>query len=124
MSPLLFLLAAEGLSQLIYAAKRRGDINGIEVDINLQITHLLFVDDILLFSSGSRSEIGTLKQIIDLFLTTTGVIINFSKSVIIAEGLSSDDIRRTVEELPFKVKGLEDNLNISVLLSSLTHIKL
>lgn len=61
LSPLLFLLAVEGLSQMILEARRRGDIKGIEVAVNLHISHLFFVNDIILFSDGSRSENHQLK---------------------------------------------------------------
>jgi len=57
LSPNLFLLAAEGLSQLLISVKRRGDLKGIEIATNLFISHLLFVDDILLFSNGSQEDV-------------------------------------------------------------------
>lgn len=50
------------LSQLILARKGRGDLKGIEVAINLYITHFLFVDDIFLFSDGSISDIKHIKK--------------------------------------------------------------
>ena len=49
LSPLLFLLVAEGLSRFILAAKVVGSFKGILVSEVLFITHLLFVDDILIF---------------------------------------------------------------------------
>lgn len=78
--PLLFLLAAEGLSRLISNAKRSGLVKGLEVAVNLFITHLLFVDDILLFTNGSLIEIKELKRILDLFLKATGLQVNSRKS--------------------------------------------
>lgn len=57
LSPLLFLFGVEGLSQLILVAIKRGEFKGIEIAINLFITHLLFVDDILLFCDGSWGEL-------------------------------------------------------------------
>lgn len=56
LSPLLFLLTVEGLSLMIKAAKRQGDLKGIEVGLNIWVTHLLFVDDILLFFYGSQDD--------------------------------------------------------------------
>eukprot|EP00253_Pinus_taeda_P002268 PITA_02268 len=73
LSPLIFLLAAEGLSRLISNAKRSGLVKGLEVVVNLFITHLLFVDDILLFTNGSLIEIKELKSILDLFLKAIGL---------------------------------------------------
>jgi hypothetical protein len=49
LSPLLFLLVAEGLRRAIEATKLRGEFHGISISPTLNITHLLFVDDVLLF---------------------------------------------------------------------------
>lgn len=73
LSPLLFLLVAEGLSHLIRSAKREGAVKGLEVAVNMFITHLLFVDDILLFTNGSLNEIKELKNILDLFMKAIGM---------------------------------------------------
>ena len=50
MSPLLFMLVAEGMSRLLKKAHREGHLIGIAVAQQLQITHLLFVDDVLFFA--------------------------------------------------------------------------
>ena len=62
LSHLLFLSIAEGLSRAILDAKRRGQLEGIKLATNLNITHLLFADDILLFCGTireARKAIGT-----------------------------------------------------------------
>lgn len=71
LSPLLFLLVAEGLNQLLLKAKREGSIKGLEVVINLFITHLLFLDNILLFFNGSLTEFKKIKEILELFMKAT-----------------------------------------------------
>lgn len=68
LSSLLFLLVAEGLSPLVQKAKRDGAIRGLEVAINMFISHLLFVDDILLFSNGNIIEIKEIQRILDVFM--------------------------------------------------------
>lgn len=73
LSPLLFLLVAEGLSQLIQKSKREGKVKGIEAAVNMHISHLLFVDDILVFTNGATNELKELKNIFDLFLKATGM---------------------------------------------------
>ena len=45
-------------------------------------SHLLFIDDILLFTNGSRRDIETLKFTLDLFLEEFGMLINDKKSSI------------------------------------------
>jgi hypothetical protein len=49
LSPLLFLLVAKGLSRAIQEAKNIGSFQGIHISGGLNITHLLFVDDVLNF---------------------------------------------------------------------------
>eukprot|EP00253_Pinus_taeda_P029860 PITA_29860 len=103
LSPLLFLLVAEGLSRLIMEAKRTGLIKGLEVDVNLFISHLLFVDDILLFTNGSLNEVKELKIILDLFMKATGMQINLRKSHFILEGFSRNECTQITTILPFEV---------------------
>lgn len=83
LSPLLFLLLVECLSQLILAARRRGALKRIEVAIKLYNTHLWFVDNVLLFSDGSRNDIQLLKYSLHLFLKATGMSINVHKALLI-----------------------------------------
>jgi hypothetical protein len=82
LSPLLFLLVAEGLSRALAIEKQTGSFLGIKLTSFLQFTHLLFVDDILIFTSRSRSEVGTLKNIISLFSKATIILINEEKSTL------------------------------------------
>eukprot|EP00253_Pinus_taeda_P020431 PITA_20431 len=56
LSPLLFFLVADGISLMIHDAKRQGSLKGIEAAENFWVTHLLFVDDIILFSDGSLKD--------------------------------------------------------------------
>ena len=56
LSPLLFILVIEGLSLLIAEAIRAGKLKGIKISSQLFLTHLLFVDDVLLFGMGSYDD--------------------------------------------------------------------
>jgi hypothetical protein len=42
----------EGLSRAIGEEKYRGEFQGISISSTLRITHLLFMDDVLIFCSG------------------------------------------------------------------------
>jgi hypothetical protein len=48
----------------------------------LNVTHLMFVDDLLLFGNGSTQEEKIYARIIDLFFLTSGMEINRVKSFI------------------------------------------
>ena len=71
--PLLFLLVAEGLSRAILNAKRIGNFVGLKISNSLKITHLLFVDDILLFYYESERDVGKLVEILKLFEKVAGM---------------------------------------------------
>ena len=56
LSPLLFILVIEGLGFLISDARDHGLIRGIKVSSLLALTHLLFVDDVILLGTGTLQE--------------------------------------------------------------------
>lgn len=108
LSPLLFLLVAKGLSQLVLKAKREGTVRGLEVAVNMFISHLLFVYDILLFSSGNISEMKELKRILELFMKAIVMQMNYRKSQLILEGFNRQEISQISSVLPFDVHKLDD----------------
>lgn len=79
LSPLLFLIVMEGLSRLIATAKRNGDFSGLKITDQYYLTHLLFVDDILIFLNGSIRDSIALNNILQLFCKATGMEINGEK---------------------------------------------
>eukprot|EP00253_Pinus_taeda_P020147 PITA_20147 len=107
LSPLLFLLAAEGLSRLILKAKQSGMLTGLEVAVNLFISHLLFVDDILLFLNGNLPEVKVLKDIINLFLKAIGLQINPRKSHFILEGFTRHEALAITSIFPFETTQMD-----------------
>lgn len=56
LSPLLFLLIIKGLSRMINNAKEEGTLEGVKISMVLRITHLPFVDDVILFGKGFVEE--------------------------------------------------------------------
>jgi hypothetical protein len=90
LSPLLFLLVIEGLSILIKNAKRDGKLSGIKLCSGNFITHLLFVDDILIFGNGSVSEWHEFSAIFKLFCEATGMEVSPSKSTFLCHDISQE----------------------------------
>jgi hypothetical protein len=67
LSPLLFLLVVEGLNRAIGEARRNKTFSGIQIYRTLQITHLLFVDDALIFLWGLKKRCGDIERYTDSF---------------------------------------------------------
>ena len=79
-SPLLFILVIEGLSLLIADARDHGLIKGIKITSSLALTHLLFVDDVILLGSGTLSEWMAFDVILSTFCKALGMNISMDKS--------------------------------------------
>ena len=54
LAPLHFLIIAEGLSRAIYCTKDEGVYHGISFENNISLTHILFVDDVIMIVDGSE----------------------------------------------------------------------
>lgn len=61
-------------------------IKGIKFGTNLSITHLLFVDDSLIFTRVKTEECTRLKQIFEQYAVASGQIFNFGKSSMLFSG--------------------------------------
>jgi len=110
LSPLLFLLIMEGLSRAIITARNRDQLASIKINENYILTHLLFVDDVLIFLNGSIGDTMVLQNIFNLFQQATWMIINDCKSVLIAFGYTKHEIVFTTQCFPFTLQNLEDGL--------------
>ena len=79
---------------------------GFEVSSSLNLTHLLFVDDVLLFGVGTVEEWQHFKVLLHLFCSATGMQISEEKSSFLYNKI--DDIARenVAVILPFKMDPL------------------
>ena len=82
LSPFPFLLVADALSRLILHAKNCKRIEGVKVSSTEEITHTLFIDDILIFGSGTKVNMIAFKSLIDLYQRAMGMMINIEKTVL------------------------------------------
>ena len=101
LSPLLFILVIEGLSLLIADAKRNGLIKGIKISDHLAITHLLFVDDVILFGMGTFEDWIAFKVILDTFCKASGMMINLNKSCFLHSDVNDAVLRRITDIMPY-----------------------
>ncbi|XP_074347003.1 uncharacterized protein LOC141685822 [Apium graveolens] len=81
LSPYLFLLCVEGLSNSLSNAAREGIIHGSQIcPAAPVVTHLLFADDSFLFFCADRGEAETIKELLNTYKNWSGKPVNFQKS--------------------------------------------
>ena len=83
----LFLLIADALSKLIYHAKRVGSYKGIMVTSSNELSHILFVDDVVMMGEGTWEKFRGVEQILDLYKKATGMHINVEKSILLENSI-------------------------------------
>jgi hypothetical protein len=76
----------------------------------LWVTHLLFVDDVLIFCSGARRDAEKLATILDLFGKATGMEINRRKSTLSIHKMEREEVELYLGLFPFEKKGLDEGL--------------
>jgi hypothetical protein len=107
LSPLLFLLVIEGLSRTIQEKVRDKKLEGVPVARGLSITHLMFVDDVILFGIGSISEWEVFKEVLELFCKATGMAFIPQKSVFLEVGWDVEGLNLLKDLFPFEVKPID-----------------
>ncbi|WMV38581.1 hypothetical protein MTR67_031966 [Solanum verrucosum] len=116
MSPFLFLLAMEGLNYMVRKANELGWIRGFgaytNIVNNMEITHLLYADDSLVFCGAEVSQIRHLRAILTIFEAISGLHVNWQKSSLFPvnqvnnmQGLA-DNLGCQVAFLPTKYLGM------------------
>jgi len=104
LSPLLFLLVAKGLSRALEVEKINTDFGGIFISPTLQITHLLFANDVLILCNGLRGDEEEIRKMLDIFGKATEMMINEKKSSLSIQNLEKEEIDLYRSLFPFEVK--------------------
>jgi hypothetical protein len=110
MSPLLFLLVIEGFSNAIGNVARIGEFQGIQVTPGMRITHLLFVDDVLIFCSGRVGDAEILTEILSLFRSSIGMQINIQKSTLTISEMEREEVATYQRLFPYSVQDISEGL--------------
>jgi hypothetical protein len=80
LSPYLFLICAEGLSNLIAHAENAGELVGVKVCREAPtVSHLLFADDSLILMESDGDNARCLKKILDLYCSSSGQLVSPNK---------------------------------------------
>ncbi|CAM8895506.1 unnamed protein product [Rhodiola kirilowii] len=92
-SPLLFTIAMEYLSMLLKGLNKSQGYYHHPKCRRVDLKHLIFADDLFLFSNGRSSSIAALKDCLDSFLQCSGLAVNADKSQLFLAGFSEDKKR-------------------------------
>jgi len=105
LSPFLFLLAAEGFNVLMESLWVNNLFSGYKVgDSNMAVvSHLQLADDTLILGEKSRANIKTMRAILILFETLSGLKVNFSKSHLVGVNVAPSWLTQTARVLNCKV---------------------
>ncbi|XP_028101309.1 uncharacterized protein LOC114300656, partial [Camellia sinensis] len=109
-SPFLFIITVEGLDILLSRAKELGLIRGVNIGSEgLNLSHLQFVDDTILFCEADWVEVTNVKRILRCFEVVFGLKINYHKSAISGVGIEEESVVEFAsrlncpcQKLPFK----------------------
>lgn len=89
-SPFIFVIDMDYLSRILLHLEKTGKIRGVVLHENLNLTHLLFADDILLFVEDNDDSIENLRYGFNIFEAASGLNINRSKSSITPINVNSN----------------------------------
>lgn len=109
LSPLLFVIAMEGLTSLMDFAKVEGAISGLGGK-SFDLNHLLFADDVMIFAKAKPNTIRNIDAVLSKFSKASGLEISSEKSKIFFSKSVSDLIKRQSNfkegTLPLKYLGV------------------
>ena len=79
-------------------------VKGVKITKELSLTHLLFVDDVILFGAGTYEEWIAFKVLLDTFCEASGMQINAEKSCFLINNIDDGTLSRITCSMPYKTK--------------------
>ena len=92
LAPLLFLVVVEGLSRAIPFALANETYHGLSSGNDIVLSHVLFVDDIVMINDGSEQSLSTLYEILLIFCKASRMKINNDKSTLYFSCMEESEI--------------------------------
>ncbi|KAL9679552.1 hypothetical protein QQ045_017417 [Rhodiola kirilowii] len=91
MSPYLFTLVMEVLSRLLVKLASSGNFDFHPKCGRTNLNHLMFADDVIIFSKASPSSLTKIREALDMFKSWSGLIISNDKSAVYFGGCSESE---------------------------------
>lgn len=104
-SPLLFVIAMEYFSRLLKKMSRREEFSFRYKCSTMKLTHLIFADDLMLFSKGDLQSVVLMKRALKAFAAVSGLEASPEKTAIYF-GSVSEDIQQSIQRFTGFQKGL------------------
>ena len=101
LSPYLFVICINVLSRMIDKAAERKQIGYHPRCQNILLTHLCLVDDLMVFTDGSKRSIEEILKIFDEFAAKSGLQISLEKSTLFIAGTTAADQEDILGSFPF-----------------------
>ncbi|KAB1216631.1 hypothetical protein CJ030_MR4G007827 [Morella rubra] len=93
LSPFLFILGSEVLSRMLGRVENYGLFHGIKVSRRaLSLSHLLFADDIMIFSRANTREVNQISIVLEEYARLSGQKINKAKSSLFCSGNTHSEV--------------------------------
>lgn len=102
LSPYLFVICMNVLSRLIDEAAREGRIGFHPKCKNIDLTHLCFADDLMIFADGTKNSIVEILRVFDAFDRMSGLRISMEKSTLFLAGVSTQKREEIISHFPFE----------------------
>ncbi|KAK9095318.1 hypothetical protein Scep_026787 [Stephania cephalantha] len=100
LSPSLFILVADILGRMLDRAKESGVAKGIEVGRErIQISHLQFVDDSLLFATGQDDSLYRMVEVVQTFCVISGLQLNMDKCLLAGINMDEQIVRQKARSI-------------------------
>ncbi|KAL9685328.1 hypothetical protein QQ045_022776 [Rhodiola kirilowii] len=106
LSPFLFTIAMEGLSRMLQKLSKADGFYFHPKCHRINLSHIMFADDLILFSSGRNSAVEAIKKVLDKFLSCSGLAINLQKSNLFTGGMNAAKVEWVETVLGTKVSPL------------------
>jgi hypothetical protein len=100
LSPYLFILSQDILSRIIENQFNGGGLSGVKASIGSPaITHVMYADDIVIFSKATRNEASNLNHCIEKYCKWSGQLVNRNKSGLFFSKHTQKPIIRSIKQL-------------------------
>ncbi|XP_074293370.1 uncharacterized protein LOC141620383 [Silene latifolia] len=100
-SPYLFILCAEALSNLMRRAVEENSLHGIRISRSAPaISHLLFADDSIFFARATLDEADIINNVLRQYESASGQLVSLEKTTVsFSQGVSNEQRIRVAERL-------------------------